>query len=98
MCNSVEGVNSRRSSIIASQYFLLFKQSSIAFILDCQIEGDTLNLIGILWYKYEVLPKYGSIPQYIFEFSDNLVEWIASFKSNTDCALHLKLPNTENVS
>ena len=32
------------------------------------------------------------------EFSDNLNEWKASFKSRTDSISHLELPNTENVS
>ena len=31
-----------------------------------------------------MLPKYGSIPQHFFEFSDSLREWNASFKSRTD--------------
>ena len=43
-----------------------------------------------------MLEKQGSIPQY-FEFSDNLKEWNASFKSKTDSTLHLELPNMENV-
>ena len=47
---------------------------------------------------YEVLSKYGSIPQYFFEFSDNHNEWNTSFKSNTNSTSHLELPNTENVS
>ena len=51
--------------------------------------------MGILCYKYEVLPKYGSTPQYFIESSDNLNEWNASFKSNTDNTSHLELPNTE---
>ena len=33
-----------------------------------------------------------------FEFSDNLKEWNASFKSKTDCTSHLEFPNTENIS
>ena len=45
-----------------------------------------------------MLPKYGSIPKYFFEFSDNLREWKASFRSNTDNTSHFELPNTENVS
>ena len=32
------------------------------------------------------------------EFSDNLREWNASFKSKTDNTSHFELPNTENVS
>ena len=82
---------------MASQEFLLCKQSSIAFVWDCQIEGDIFNAIGILWYKYEALPKYGSILQYFFELSDNLNEWNASFKSNTDSTSPQELPSTENV-
>ena len=65
---------------------------------DCQIEVEIFNPIGILWYRYDVLPKYESIPQYLFEFSNNLSELNASFKSNTDSTSHLELPNTENVS
>ena len=79
MCDLFDGVNNKRSSIIASQYFLFCKQSNIVFMYDCQIEGEIVNPIGILWYKYDVLPIYGSIPQYLFEFSDNLSEWNASF-------------------
>ena len=45
-----------------------------------------------------MLLKYGSIPQYFFEFSDNLREWNASFKSKTDNTSHFELPSTENVS
>ena len=33
-----------------------------------------------------------------WKFSDNLNEWNASFKSNTDSTLHPELPNIENVS
>ena len=38
------------------------------------------------------------MPQYFFKFSDNLKEWNASFKSQTDSTSNLELPNTENVS
>ena len=65
---------------------------------DCLIDGDIFKPIGILWYKYETLPKYGKIPQYLFEFSKSLKEWNASFKSNTDKTLYLELPITENIS
>ena len=44
------------------------------------MDGEIFNPMDILWYKYDVLPKYGSIPQYLFKFSDNLSEWKASFK------------------
>ena len=57
-----------------------------------------MSPIGIHWYKYKALPKYGRIPQYIFEFSDNLSEWKASFRSNTERQSHLELPNIANVS
>ena len=60
--------------MIASQYFQLCKQSNIVFMYDCQIEGEIFNPIGIFWYKYHVLPKYGSFWQYLFEFSDSLSE------------------------
>ena len=78
-----EGLNNIRSSLIASQYFLLSKQLRIVYIYDCHIGRETFNPIGILLYKYEALPKYGKIPQYFFELPDNLKEWNASFKSNT---------------
>ena len=41
---------------------------------DCQIEVEIFNPIGILWYKYDVLPKYGSILQYPFESFNSLSE------------------------
>ena len=59
------------------------------------MKGDMFNPIGILRYRYDALPKYRSIPQYFLEFSDNLKEWNASFKSKTDRTLHLELPNTK---
>ena len=93
-----DGVNNNRSFRITSQYFLLCKQSNIAFIYDCQIECEIFNPIGILWYKYDALPKYDNIPQYLFEFSNSLSEWNASLKCNTDSTSHLELPNTENIS
>ena len=74
MCDFFNAVNHYRSSIIASQYFLLCKYSNIALIYDCQIEGEIFNPIGILWYRYDVLPKHGNIPQYLLEFSENLSE------------------------
>ena len=98
MCSFFVGVNNNTSSIIALQYFLLCKQSKIAFIYDLQIDGDIFSPIGILWYRYEVLPKYGKIPQNLFEFSESLKEWNVSFKSSTDKTSHVELPNTENVS
>ena len=70
--------------MIASQCFLLCKCSKIVFIYDCQIEGEMLNPIGILWYIYDVPPKYGNILQYLFESSESFNEWNASFKSNTE--------------
>ena len=39
-----------------------------------------------------------SFPQYFLEFSDNLKEWNASFKSRTDSSSYLELPYTENMS
>ena len=81
MWDCFEGVNNSKSSIIASQYFLLSRQLRIVFIYVCQIGEETFTPIGILWYKYEALPKYGKIPQYFFEFPHNLKERKASFKS-----------------
>ena len=65
---------------------------------DCHIDGEIFQPIGILWYRYEELPKYGSISQYFFEFSDSLNEWKVSFRTSTDSTLHFEFPNTENVS
>ena len=48
ICAFFVGVKSSRSSIIASQCFLVSKQSKIAFIYDCQMEGDIFNPMGIL--------------------------------------------------
>ena len=45
-----------------------------------------------------MLLKYGSVLQYLFEFSNSLSEWNASFKSNTDNTSHMELHNTEDVS
>ena len=84
--------------MIASQYFLLDKQLKMAFMYDCHTAGEILSPIGILWYKYDVLPKYGSIPQYFLEFSVNLSEWNASFRSSTDSTSHLDPPNSMNMS
>ena len=66
MSHCFEGMKNSRSSIITSQYFLLSRQSRIAFIYGCQSSRETFSPIGILWYKYEALPKYGKIPQYFF--------------------------------
>ena len=41
---------------------------------DYHIDGDTSSSIGILSYRYEALPKYGKIPQNLFEFSESLKE------------------------
>ena len=43
ICAFFVGVKSKRSSIIALQCFLVSKQSKIAFIYDCQMEGDIFN-------------------------------------------------------
>ena len=83
---------------MASQYFLLDRQLKIAFMYNCHTTGEMLSPIGILWYKYDALPKYGSIPQYFLELSVNLSEWNASFKSSTDSTSHLELPSNVNVS
>ena len=48
MCDFFDGVNNNRSSIIASQYFLLCKHSNMVFIYNYQIEGEIFNSIGIL--------------------------------------------------
>ena len=97
-CVCLLGVNSSRSPMIASQYLLLDKQLKMAFMYDYHTAGEILNPIGILWYKYDVLPKYGSIPQYFLELSVNLSEWNASFISSTDSTSHLELPNSMKVS
>ena len=41
----------------------------------CQFEGEMFIPMGILWCKYEALPKYGSIPQHLFESSESHIEW-----------------------
>ena len=64
---------------------------------DCQIGEEMFNPMGILWYKYEALPKYSSIPQYFFESSESCNEWNASCRSNTKSTSHLEFPRTENV-
>ena len=74
ICMLFKGVNSGKSSIIALQCFLLCKHSKIAFIYNCQIEVYIFNPIGILWYTYKALLKYGNIPQYLFESSKILNE------------------------
>ena len=84
--------------MIASQYFLLDKQLKIAFMYNFYTTGEMLSPIGILWYKYNALPKYGSIPQYFLELLVNLSKWNVSFKSSTDSTLHLEPPNKVNVS
>ena len=48
MCDFFIGLNNNRSSIIASQHFLLCKQPKITFIYDCSIDADIINPIGIL--------------------------------------------------
>ena len=74
MCDFFVWVNNNRSSIITSLYFLLCKQSNIAFIYNYHIDGDIFNPIGILWYRYETLPRYGKIPHNLFEFSEHFME------------------------
>ena len=98
ICAFLLGINNNKSSIITSQYFLLCNLFKMVFIYVCQIGGETFNPIGILWYKYDALPKYGSIPQYFCDFSDSCKEWKASFKSNTDITSHLELSNNAKVS
>ena len=98
ICNFFFGVNNNKSSTIALQYFLLCKQCNIAFMYDYHIDGDIFNLIDILLYRYEALPKYHKIPQNLLEFSKSLKEWNASFKSKTNNTSHLELHNTKNVS
>ena len=65
---------------------------------DCHTAGEILSPMGILWFKYDALPKYGSIPQYFLELLVNLSEWNVSFKSSTDNTSHLELPYSMNVS
>ena len=76
--------------MIASQYFLLDRQFSMAFIYDCHTAGEILSYIGILWYRYDVLQKYRGIPQYFLEFSVNLSEWNASLRPRTNNTSHLE--------
>ena len=48
MCDTFDRVNNKRSSVMASQYFLLCRQCRIAVMYDCQIEGEMFNPIDIL--------------------------------------------------
>ena len=70
----------------------------MAFMYDCHTAGEMLSPIGILWYKYDALLKYGSIPQYFLELSVNLSECNVSFRSSTDSTLYLDPPNSINMS
>ena len=45
-----------------------------------------------------MLPKYGKIPQYLFEFPKCLKEWNISFQTSTNKTSHLEQPSIENVS
>ena len=65
---------------------------------DCHTVVEMLRLIGILWYKYDALQKYGSIPQYFLELFVNLSEWNTFFKSITNSTSHLEPPNNVNMS
>ena len=60
ICTLSDGVKSNKSYMTASQCFLLGRHFKITFIYDCQIEGEMFNPIGILWYMYDILPKYGN--------------------------------------
>ena len=51
----------------------------ICLLYDCHTVGEMLSPIGILWYKNDALPKYGSIPQYFLELSVSLSEWKCIF-------------------
>ena len=75
ICAFLLGVKNNKLSIIASKYFLLCKQFKMVFIYISQIDGETFNPIGILWYKYDALPKYRSIPQYFCDFWDSCRDW-----------------------
>ena len=75
---SLVGMNNNRSSIIASHYFLLCRHSKIALMYNCQMGGEIFSPIGIFWYRYDMLPKYIKIPQYLFDFSESLREWNVS--------------------
>ena len=48
MCTIFEEEKSNKSPIIALQCFLLCRHPKIAFIYDCQIEGEIFNPIDIL--------------------------------------------------
>ena len=70
----------------------------MAFMYDCYTTGEMFNPIGFIWYKYEALPKYGSMPQYFLDLPVSLREWNASLRSNTDNTSHLEFPSNVNVS
>ena len=52
--------------------------SEYMIIYDCQIECEIFNPIGIIWYRYDGLPKYGNIPKYLLACSESLSEWNVS--------------------
>ena len=54
MCNFFDGVNNNRTSITASQYFLLCRHSNIAFMHDCQIEDEMFG-ISMMTYQNTVI-------------------------------------------
>ena len=74
MCVFLLGMNINRTSINASQYFLLQRQSNILFKYSCLIASDISNPIGILQQRYGAQPKQGEILQNDFEFSESLNE------------------------
>ena len=98
-CVCLLGVHSNRSSMMSFTVVSTRTNNLIWHLCtDCHTAGEMLSPIGILWYKYDVLANYGSIPQYCLELSVNLSEWNASFKSSTDNTSHLEPPNNMNVS
>ena len=38
---------------------MLWRQSKIALMYDCHIDGEIFDPIGILWYKKDGLPNMG---------------------------------------
>ena len=78
--------------MIASQYFLLSRQLRMVFIYICQIDGETFNPIGILWYKYDSLPKYGKIPQFL-----TISRSKKHHSNHPQSTSHFELPSVANM-
>ena len=91
-------MNNNRSFIIASQYFLLCKQSHITFMYGCQIKGEIFDPLGILYINMMCCQSMVIFHNIFLNSLMVLLNEMHSFRSNTDSTSHLELLNTENVS